>query len=1018
MKEIRIQQIILIQLCCLILSGQTVDAQYFGRNKVGYKDFDFDVYQTPHFEIYHYLDNDSLLNDLAVSAEEWYARHQKMFRDTFQRKNPIILYNNQADFQQTNAVSGLIGTGTGGVTESLKNRVVMPVAYTHTQTDHVLGHELVHAFQYKTLTKPDSTAGSFKNLPLWMVEGMAEYLSLGSIDPNTAMWMRDALLNNDFPTLKQLSRDSKYFPYRYGQAFWATIGKTWGDSIVVPLFRETARIGYDKALTNLLGVNAETFSGMWKNAMQVRFNDYLKDSLDRLTGTEILSGENSGRINVSPSMSPDGRYLAFYSEKDLFTLDLYLYDITEGKIVRKLASTLKNDEIDDLNFIESAGSWSPDGKRFAFVIFSQGMNKLAILDIEKNKITDEIEIDHLPSFINPAWSPDGQSIVVSGLREGSDDLYLYELKTGKIRKLTDDYGADIHPSWSSDGRKIVFAKERVNHEQNRKKFSFDIAVYDLETENVTTLDAFPGADNLNPVFSSDNGSVFFLSDKDGFRNIFRIDLSSGKVYRLTDYMTGVSGITAYSPAISMAPGSDRLSYTYYWKNGYRIYVAGTSEFNETEVDPHDVNLEACTLPPLNHVSSNIVDTSLYNRPPVFNTSSDTFREVPYRPKFKLDYISNVQAGVSAGRYGTGLAGSVNMMFSDIIGNNQLFAALAANGEVFDFGGQVAYIQTKNKINWGASVSHIPYRTGYSGYQRDTLTIKSEKYPVNNYMTDLVRMFQDQISVFSYYPISRTRRLEAGASASLYYYRIDRYNNYFADNGILIGASKEKRPSPRGFNLQQVDLAYVEDNSYFGTTSPMQGHRSRLQIAKNFGALGFYSAVMDYRKYFFIKPVNLSFRLYHYGRYGREAESNLISPLFIGYPWLVRGYDNSSFYNASSADRKTLNIDQLTGSRMLVGNAEFRVPMTGPRSLSLIQSKYLYTDLNFFFDGGLAWNSDQPPSLKWQTDSPTEKIPVFSTGTSLRINVLGYLVIEPFYAIPLQNGGWNHGVFGVNFTPGW
>jgi len=51
-----------------------------------------------------------------------------------------------------------------------------------------------------------------------MVEGMAEYFSLGSIDANTSMWMRDAIVNNNFPTIEQMSNGYKYFPYRYGQS--------------------------------------------------------------------------------------------------------------------------------------------------------------------------------------------------------------------------------------------------------------------------------------------------------------------------------------------------------------------------------------------------------------------------------------------------------------------------------------------------------------------------------------------------------------------------------------------------------------------------------------------------------------------------------------------------------------------------------------------------------------------------------------------------------------------------------
>src|ERR1035437_2306028 len=227
---------------------QPTNAQYFGRNKPAYKVFNFKVYRTPHFDIYYYLKNDSALNKLAQLSEQWYAIHQQSFRDTFKTRNPIIFYNNFSDFQQTTAISDDISVGTGGVTEPLKDRVVLPIAATFAQTDHVLGHELVHAFQFHSLLKTDSgSLNSLRNLPIWMVEGMAEYFSLGSIDANTSMWMRDAIVNNDFPTIDAMTNSYRYFPYRYGQCLLAMIGKTWGDSILVPLFRATAKLGYQEA---------------------------------------------------------------------------------------------------------------------------------------------------------------------------------------------------------------------------------------------------------------------------------------------------------------------------------------------------------------------------------------------------------------------------------------------------------------------------------------------------------------------------------------------------------------------------------------------------------------------------------------------------------------------------------------------------------------------------------------------------------------------------------------------------
>ena len=140
--------VLILLLFTLIGNSIDVQAQYFGQNKVRYKNLKFKVYETPHFDLYYYLKNDSLVQRFAKEAEVWYELHQQVFRDTFLNKNPFILYSNHPDFQQTTALSGEIGVGTGGVTEGLKNRVIMPISQVNHQTRHVLGHELVHAFQY------------------------------------------------------------------------------------------------------------------------------------------------------------------------------------------------------------------------------------------------------------------------------------------------------------------------------------------------------------------------------------------------------------------------------------------------------------------------------------------------------------------------------------------------------------------------------------------------------------------------------------------------------------------------------------------------------------------------------------------------------------------------------------------------------------------------------------------------------------------------------------------------------
>jgi hypothetical protein len=142
-----------------------------------------------------------------------------------------VLYGSHPEFEQTNILGGRPGEGTGGVTEAIKRRVVLPFAGPLAETDHVLGHELVHAFQFDITGQDGSGTGGMPGavrLPLWFIEGMAEYLSLGPVDPHTAMWMRDAAKRGEAAQDQAAQQLEASSPTATGQAFWAYVGGRFG----------------------------------------------------------------------------------------------------------------------------------------------------------------------------------------------------------------------------------------------------------------------------------------------------------------------------------------------------------------------------------------------------------------------------------------------------------------------------------------------------------------------------------------------------------------------------------------------------------------------------------------------------------------------------------------------------------------------------------------------------------------------------------------------------------------------
>src|SRR5213594_2733968 len=301
-------------------------AQYFGRNAVQYENFHFKILKTQHFDIYFYDREAAAAAQAGRMAERWYTRISQVLRHQLSGRQPLTLYSDAPDFQQTNVLGGeQPGEGTGGVTESIKRRIILPMGASLYETDHVIGHELTHAFQYDiTGVGRGNLATGLNRVPLWFIEGMAEYVSLGNVDPNTTMWMRDAVRRGELPSFRDLE-NPRYFPYRWGQSFWAYLGGTYGDDIVGALLRAAGRTGnVQGALEQMTHRPVDSTIADWHRALieaaqPVALATGVQLPADRkhvppelqlpvtATGARLLiSPGKEQHYNLAPSLSPDG----------------------------------------------------------------------------------------------------------------------------------------------------------------------------------------------------------------------------------------------------------------------------------------------------------------------------------------------------------------------------------------------------------------------------------------------------------------------------------------------------------------------------------------------------------------------------------------------------------------------------------------------------------------------------------------------------------------------------------------
>ena len=155
------------------------------------------------------------------------------------------------------------------------------------------------------------------------------------------------------------------------------------------------------------------------------------------------------------------------------------------------------------------------------------------MDTRTQKVTGRYQFPELVSMLSPSWAPDGQSVVFSALTAaGYSDLYRVRLPDGTLDQLTADRFQDIDPSISPDGKSVVFASDRTPFGADGKRNLF---VLDLATRELRYLTYGPWLDEA-PRWS-ENGRVYFSSDRDGVFDVYSAD-SSGAGRRETRTLGG------------------------------------------------------------------------------------------------------------------------------------------------------------------------------------------------------------------------------------------------------------------------------------------------------------------------------------------------------------------------------------------------------------------------------------------------------------------------------------------------
>jgi len=997
--------------CIGLLTPTAASAQYFGQNKVQHDDFDFAVLETEHFDIYYYEREAEAATYVARMAERWHTRLTSILDWQLSGRQAIVIYASHPEFEQTNVITGMIDEATGGVTEGMQRRIVMPLAATLGETDHVLGHELVHAFQYDIL---GNRAG---RMPLWVMEGMAEYLSVGPRSAQTAMWLRDAAAAGRLPTIDDLYSPA-YFPYRFGHALWAYIGGRWGDPTVGTVLRSLAPYGEtgvggsspDAAVEAATGLGEEELAEAWHESIRQRYGieappeDYDPEDAPVPEGILASARADGGSLNVGPALSPDGSRLAFLSSRSRLSVDLYVADAATGSILRRLTRTSADPHFDSLQFLHSAGAWAADNRRLAVAAVRSGRGVITIFDTDTGRILEEYRLDEPGEVFHPAWSPDSSTIIFAAQVAGMTDLYRLSLDTGAMEQLTDDAFADLQPAWSPDGSRVAFVTDRFTSDLDSLAFGrAGLASLDPATGEVSPFNVDLAGDVISPQWTP-AGRLLVISNATGRPEVYDVDPGTGQATRRSDVTTGVTGVTSLSPALSVAADTGAAAVSVFRDNGYEILTLDAVALAEGASPAATGDL--ASLPPVER-PNNLIAEQLARVEPVPSPASLDSRD--YSPGLSLVAAGQQLGASTGGPLGTYFTGGVSLLFSDVLGNHNLLVGADVNGGFKDIGGQLSYINQSGRWSWGVFGERVPLQTGYiqSGFG----TIDGQDAFLE--ITDIQRQTFTTAGALVSFPFSRSLRADfslagqrIGLDRKIYTDVYDPSTGQFLFEDVF-------EESVGSLTLGQATAALVRDTTANGPTGPILGQRFRVEGGPTFGDLDFVDVTADFRQYAMpVRPLTLAGRALHLARYGSGAEDSRLFPYFLGYSTLVRGYSAGSF----TADECTLTgtgtcpeFDRLFGSRIAVINAEARMPLLGFGGN--LNYGPVPTEIFGFFDAGMAWSQSSTPSLaggnrEW----------VKSVGIGARVNVFGYVMAEFNLARPIDRPerGWTY-VF--NLRPG-
>jgi len=822
---------IAILIAVLLLAATPASAQWFGKNKVQYEVLDWAVLETPHLRLHYYAEEESLARHLVVFAESVCVEFDGRFRVTPRNRVPFLLFSVHHLFQQSNATPGLVSEGTGGLTELIKGRVMLPHTGSWDRLRWVTRHELAHAYMLEKLTQVMREHRRSQGYlpPLWFIEGLAEYCGT-DWDADAEGLLRDAVISGEALPLTRSDRIlGTVLMYKEGQSFLLFLAERFGRDKVFDLFDNWYRAeDFETAFRLTFGQTVRALDEDWFAELKRRY--YPAVAVDRSakeTGRRLTM---RGHYNLGPRVLPardhaDTSLRFCYFSAGENGIHLVINEPGPGgrRRDRRVLRGGQSPQFESFHLFQNRPDASPTG---TIVVSSKrgGRDALYLLDARRGRVRRRLEFPNLVAINDPSVLPGDSAVVFSGQDYGGrSDLYRarWSAHAVTLERLTNDDFDDVEPHASPDGRWVAFASDRCD--RGGRYSLFRLA---LDDGTLETLSDPVSGDDRQPVYSPDGRWIAFRSTRGGTSDLYlRPAAPSREVRRVTRLLGPAS-----DP--DWLPGGGGLLFTAQEQIEFQTY--------RVDFDPDTLEYEI-EQPP--------------DRAPVLPRVAFDGTPQRYQRRLGLDLVQNAVA-YDPGLGATGGGGQIAL--SDVLGNEQVFIFLANDSDRFGnfwdgFEGGLTYVNQARRLNYGLGVFRLT-----QVYDADLDLIRRER------RVGMVGLTS--------YPFSKFTRLEGSVLVR------------HASDHLL------RRGDFQDVDLVSNFLTLVHDNSGWTMLGPSSG--SRFFVAAGFtrdlssGAGDFGTVIGEYRHYAQWAPQLVSAtRGQGQVSLGRDAQR-----FYLGGRGSLRGYD--------------------------------------------------------------------------------------------------------------------------------